>query len=85
MPFTSACERRSSTVPARHSSAFFSAASGFDWPVDFKPFAEVHQPLGRVGTAVQQHIFHQNFQLGVDLLIDLQHAGVHDAHVHTGR
>jgi hypothetical protein len=69
-------------VPLRHSSAFFSLTSV---PTPrFERFAEVDEALGRVGTAVEQHVFDQHFQLGLDLLVDLEHAGVDDAHVHAG-
>ena len=47
-------------------------------------FAEVDEALGRVGAAVEQHVFDQHFQLGLDLFVDLEHAGVDDAHVHAG-
>ena len=46
--------------------------------------AKHHQPLGRIGPPVQQHIFHQFLQLRIDLLIHFQHAGIHDAHVEPG-
>ena len=48
-------------------------------------FAVFHQPLGRIGTAVQQHVLHHHPQLRLDLLIHLEHAGVDDSHVHAGR
>ena len=47
-------------------------------------FAEVDQALGRVGAAVEQHVFDERLQLGLDLFVDLEHAGVDDAHVHAG-
>src|ERR1700722_570381 len=46
-------------------------------------FAVFHQPFGRVGTAVEQHVFDQHLQLRVDLFINLEHAGIHNAHVHA--
>ena len=70
-------------MPLRHSSAFFSldraCARGL------QRFAVLHQALGRVGTAVQQHVLDQHLQLRLDLLIHLEHAGIHDAHVHARR
>ncbi len=48
-------------------------------------FAEVHQALGRVGTAVEQHVLDQHLQLRLDLLVHLEHAGIDDAHVHARR
>ena len=51
----------------------------------FQRFAEFHQALGRVGTAIQQHVLDQHFQLRLDLLVHLEHAGIHDAHVHARR
>ena len=47
-------------------------------------FAVLYQALGRVGTAVQQHVLDQHLQLRLNLLIDLEHPGIHDAHVHAG-
>ncbi len=49
-----------------------------------EPLAEVDQALGGVGAAVQQDVLDQGAQLGLDLLVDLEHAGVDDAHVHAG-
>ena len=83
MPLTSACERRSSTVPLRHSSAFFSLATA-PAPAALSVLAEVDQALGGVGAAIEQHVLDQHLQLGLDLLVDLEHAGVDDAHVHAG-
>ncbi len=48
-------------------------------------FAKFHQTLGGVGTAVQQHILDQLLQLRFNLFVHFEHAGIHDAHVHTGR
>ena len=50
----------------------------------FELLAEVHQALGRVGAAVEQRVFYQLLQLGLDLFIHFEHAGVDDAHVHSG-
>ena len=84
MPLTSACDRRSSTVPLRHSSSFFSASPPPPALCGLQLLAEVDQPLGGVGAAVEQHVLDQLAQLGLDLLVDLEHAGVDDAHVHAG-
>ena len=83
MPLTSAWERRSSTVPLRHSSVFFSVAA-VAGACGFQGFAEIDEALGGVGAAIEQHVFDQHFQLGLDLFVDLEHAGVDDAHVHAG-
>ena len=52
-------------------------------PCRLQPLAELNQPLGRIGPPVQQHIFNQLLQLRLDLLIHLQHARVHNAHIHA--
>ena len=54
-------------------------------PCALQRFADIHQPLGRVRTAVQQHVFDQHLQLRLDLLVHLEHPGIHDAHVHARR
>ena len=46
--------------------------------------AVLDQALGRVGAAIEQHVLDQHLQLGLDLLVDLEHPGVDDAHVHAG-
>ncbi len=81
MPLTRACERRSSTVPLRHSSAFFSVTTVAD---ALERLAVLDEALGGVGAAVEQHVFDEDLELGLDLLVDLEHAGVDDAHVHAG-
>ena len=48
-------------------------------------FAELDQALGGVGAAVEQHVLDQLLQLGLDLLVHLEHAGIDDAHVHARR
>ena len=50
----------------------------------FEGFAEVDQALGGVGAAVEEDVFDQDFELGLDLFVDFEHAGVDDAHVHAG-
>ena len=47
--------------------------------------AEVYQALGGVSAAVQEHILDQHLQLRLNLLVDLEHPGIHDAHVHARR
>ena len=42
------------------------------------------QALAGVGAAVQHHVFDAFAQLGFDLVVDADHAGVDDAHVHAG-
>ena len=80
MPFTSACERRSSTgaLPPRF---LFDRRflRGFD------AFGEIDQPFGRVVAPVEQHIFHARPQLRLDLFVNGELTGVHDRHVESGR
>ena len=45
---------------------------------------EFDQALGGVRAAVEQHVLHQLQQVLGNLLIHLQHPGVHDAHVQPG-
>ena len=45
---------------------------------------ELDQPLGRVGPAVEQHVLDALEQVLGDLLVDLELAGVDDAHVEAG-
>ena len=42
---------------------------------------ELDEPIGRVGAAVEQHVLDALEQVGGNLLVDLQLAGVDDAHV----
>ena len=83
MPLTSACDRRSSTVP-RAPLLGLLLGRGRAGAGGLQRFAEVDQALGRVGTAIEQHVFDQHLQLGLDLFVDFEHAGVDDAHVHAG-
>ena len=50
----------------------------------FQPLSIIHQTLRGVGPAVQEHILHHREQLRFDLLVDLEHASIHDGHVETG-
>ena len=52
--------------------AFFDALGIFD------------EPIGGIGTAVEEHVLDPLEQLWLDLLIDSQLPGVDDAHVHAG-
>ena len=45
---------------------------------------ELEQALGGVGAAIEQHVFDALAQLGGNLLVDGELAGVDDAHVHAG-
>ena len=46
---------------------------------------ERDQPLGRVVAAVEDHVLARVAQLGIDRVIDVELAGVDDAHVHARR
>ena len=46
---------------------------------------QVEQPLGRVGPAVQDDVLDPLAELGLDLVVDRQDAGVDDGHVEAGR
>ena len=41
--------------------------------------------LSCIRTAIQQHIFNQHLQFRFNLLVHLEHPGIHNAHVHTRR
>ena len=45
---------------------------------------DLEQPLGAVGTAVEDHVLDALAQQRVHLVVDLEGAGVDDAHVHAG-
>ena len=47
-------------------------------------FCVIDQPIRRVRPAIEQHVLHVLEQFLIDLLVHLQHAGIHDAHVQTG-
>ena len=79
MPLTSACDRRSSTVPRRHASATTSAL-----PVFFTDSANAIEPLRGVRAAVQEDVLDEDEQVLRDLLVDRELARVHDAHVEAG-
>ena len=50
----------------------------------FKAFGEVEQPFGAIGAAVEQYVFDVFEQFFGDLVVDFEHAGIDDAHVHAG-
>src|SRR5262249_21087146 len=43
--------------------------------------SELHQPLGGVGPAVEDHVLHQLGQVGWNVLVDGELTGIDDAHV----
>ena len=45
--------------------------------------AKLHEPLRRIRAAIEQHVFHEVLQRRLDLLVNLKHPRVHDAHVHA--
>ena len=81
MPFTSACSSRLSTGSLRHSRS--SCALGRRLALVAR--GDLQQPLGGVRAPVEDHVLDQLAQRRVDLLVDRQLAGIHDAHVHAGR
>src|ERR1051326_194138 len=86
IPLTSACERRSSTVPARHASSSFSARAP-PWPlIDSANCGRRSAAWGRGGGggAVQQQVLDELEQVFRDLLVDGELAGVDDAHRQPG-
>ncbi len=47
-------------------------------------FGHVHDALGGIGTAVEHEIFYALPQIGGDVFVGHQCAGIHDAHIHAG-
>ena len=47
-------------------------------------FGDLDQALAGVGPAVQHHVFNPFAQLGLQVVIYTDHAGIDDAHVHAG-
>ena len=77
MPLTRAWVIRSSTGSARHSSsADLCCRAG-----RVEPLGDLEQPLGGVGAPVEHDVLDPLAQLGVDLVVDDERAGVDDAHV----
>ena len=50
----------------------------------FELFGGFKQAIGGVIPAVQNHVFHQFLQIRLDLVVNHQLAGIHDAHIHAG-
>ncbi|MPM40213.1 hypothetical protein SDC9_86853 [bioreactor metagenome] len=44
---------------------------------------DLQQTLGRIGAAVEHHVLHAFAQLGLQVVIHTDHAGIDDAHVHA--
>ena len=80
MPLTSACESR---VFDRCRPPGFVLFDGFR-PWRSTVSANVDQPLGRVGPAIEEHVFDVAEQFLVNLFVDGELAGVDDAHVEAG-
>ena len=80
MPLTSACVIRSPTGSERHSSA----VGLDDLALLVVLLGDLEQPLGGVGTAVEDDVLDPLAQLRLDLVVDDQRAGVDDAHVEAG-
>ena len=82
MPWTSACESFSSTVfgcsavprQARR------AESSRDWPLACSAISTRRSPASL--PAIEHHVLDALAQLGVEVVVDADHAGVDDAHVH---
>ena len=49
-----------------------------------KFLGQVQEPLGCIGATVQDHIFAGFAQLGIEIVINRNLPGIHDAHVHAG-
>ena len=79
MPCTSACDRRSSTPAWRHASLRALVLGRA-----LHLLGHLEQPLGGVGAPVQHHVLDPLAQRGVEVVVDADHAGVDDAHVHAG-
>ncbi len=56
----------------------------FLFAVAFDRFGELQQAIGRIGAAIEQHVFDTFQQVFGDFFVDFQLAGVDDAHVQTG-
>ena len=80
MPLTSAWVIRSPTGSARHSSSVASSAPRLAVVL----LGDLEQPLGGVGAPVEHDVLDPLPQLGVDLVVDHERAGVDDAHVEAG-
>ena len=47
-------------------------------------FRQRQQPLGRVGAAIEHHVFASLAQFGIEIVIDGDLAGIDDAEIHAG-
>ena len=79
MPWTIAWVMRSFTGSARQAASSTSALGAT--ALEF--LRQIQQPLGGVGTAVEQHILDAFAQRRGNVLIDGQLAGIDDAHIHA--
>ncbi len=84
MPFTSACDRRSSTRAVAPLLGLFWLRAGGAAALAFSRSPKSTRRSVASGRRFEQHVLDQLVQLGLDLLVDLEHAGVDDAHVHAG-
>ncbi|OIQ65158.1 hypothetical protein GALL_532850 [mine drainage metagenome] len=58
--------------------------SGFIFGTAPGCFSNLHQPLTGIGAAVQHHVFDPLAQHRLQFVVDPDHAGIDDAHVHAG-
>ena len=79
MPRTSACERRSSTVPRAPREVLGDLPA-----LRLERLGERDEPLGRVRPPVEHHVLDPLAQLRRNLVVDAELAGVDDAHRHAG-
>ena len=79
MPLTSACDRRSSTVPARQARSSLRPS-----PCALTRLGELTSRSVASGAAVEHHVLDALAQLRVELVVDAELAGVDDAHRHAG-
>ena len=81
MPLTSACVIRSPTGSERHSSVATSSLPRRS-PRCFSAISSSRSVAS--GAPVEHHVLDPLAQLGLDLVVDDEHAGVDDAHVQPG-
>ncbi len=79
MPCTSACARRSPTVPARQASLLVSSLAA-----PFTASATSSRRSVASGAPIEHHVLDALAQRRLDVVVDADHAGVDDAHVHAG-
>ena len=79
MPCTSACASRSATGASRQARSTVAVGA-----LAADRLGELHQPVGGVGPPVEQHVLDEFQQVGRNVLVDRQLAGVDDAHVQPG-